>query len=140
MHSPFVGEFAGTLVLILLGDGVVANVLLKRSKAEGAGWMVIATAWALPCSVRHSYRRGVRQLGRAPQSGGDAGIRHYVGQLREDRSVLDARRSWARSPGRPGVAVLPAALEADGRYRRRSVPFSVPLRRFATILATCSAK
>jgi glycerol uptake facilitator protein len=46
MHSPFMGEFVGTLVLILLGDGVVANVLLKRSKAEGAGWMVITTGWA----------------------------------------------------------------------------------------------
>ena len=33
-------------MLILLGDGVVANVLLKRSKAEGAGWMVITTGWA----------------------------------------------------------------------------------------------
>jgi glycerol uptake facilitator protein len=40
------GEFIGTLVLILLGDGVVANVLLKRSKAEGAGWMVITSGWA----------------------------------------------------------------------------------------------
>jgi len=40
------GEFMGTLVLVLLGDGVVANVLLKRSKAEGAGWMVIASGWA----------------------------------------------------------------------------------------------
>jgi glycerol uptake facilitator protein len=47
MPSPWFGEFMGTLVLILLGDGVVANVLLKRSKAEGAGWMVIATGWAL---------------------------------------------------------------------------------------------
>jgi len=46
MNSPFVGEFAGTLVLILLGDGVVANVLLKRSKAEGLNWMVITTGWA----------------------------------------------------------------------------------------------
>lgn len=36
----------GTLVLVLLGDGVVANVLLKRSKAEGAGWMVITSGWA----------------------------------------------------------------------------------------------
>src|ERR1700741_3977929 len=40
------GEFMGTLVLVLLGDGVVANVLLKRSKAEGAGWMVITSGWA----------------------------------------------------------------------------------------------
>ena len=39
------GEFMGTAMLILLGDGVVANVLLKRSKAEGAGWMVITTGW-----------------------------------------------------------------------------------------------
>jgi len=37
----------GTLVLILLGDGVVANVLLKKSKGENSGWMVIATGWGL---------------------------------------------------------------------------------------------
>jgi glycerol uptake facilitator protein len=46
MASPLLGEFMGTLVLILLGDGVVANVLLRRSKAEGAGWMVITSGWA----------------------------------------------------------------------------------------------
>jgi glycerol uptake facilitator protein len=37
----------GTMVLILLGNGVVANVLLKKSKGEGSGWMVIATGWGL---------------------------------------------------------------------------------------------
>jgi glycerol uptake facilitator protein len=36
----------GTFFLILLGDGVVANVLLKHSKAEGAGWMVVTSGWA----------------------------------------------------------------------------------------------
>ena len=46
MPSPFFGEFMGTLVLILLGNGVVAGVLLKQSKAEGSGWMAITTAWA----------------------------------------------------------------------------------------------
>jgi glycerol uptake facilitator protein len=46
MRTPFLGEFVGTLVMILLGDGVVAGVLLKRSKAEGSGWMVITTGWA----------------------------------------------------------------------------------------------
>jgi len=46
MTPPILGEFMGTMILILLGDGVVANVLLKRSKAEGAGWMVIASGWA----------------------------------------------------------------------------------------------
>lgn len=47
MSSPWFGEFMGTLVLILMGDGVVANVVLKRSKAEDAGWMVITSGWAL---------------------------------------------------------------------------------------------
>lgn len=46
MHSPWFGEFMGTLVLILLGDGVVAGVLLKKSKAENSGWIVITAGWA----------------------------------------------------------------------------------------------
>jgi glycerol uptake facilitator protein len=45
--SPFMGEFLGTTVLILLGNGVVAGTLLKRSKGEGAGWIVITSAWGL---------------------------------------------------------------------------------------------
>src|SRR5260370_12258505 len=47
MTSPLAGEFFGTMILVLLGDGVVAAVLLKSSKAEGSGWMVITTGWAL---------------------------------------------------------------------------------------------
>jgi glycerol uptake facilitator protein len=46
MTSPFLGEFLGTMILILLGNGVVAGVLLKRSKAEASGWMVITAGWA----------------------------------------------------------------------------------------------
>jgi glycerol uptake facilitator protein len=46
MRSPILGEFMGTLMLILLGDGVVAGVLLKRSKAENSGWIVITAGWA----------------------------------------------------------------------------------------------
>ena len=44
MHGPIFGEFMGTMVLIVLGDGVVANVLLKKSKGENSGWIVISTA------------------------------------------------------------------------------------------------
>ncbi|MBI3478164.1 MAG: aquaporin family protein [Acidobacteria bacterium] len=47
MHGPLLGEFMGTLVLVLLGDGVVANVLLKKSKGENSGWIVISTGWAM---------------------------------------------------------------------------------------------
>jgi glycerol uptake facilitator protein len=45
MASKFFGEFMGTLILILMGNGVVASVLLKGTKAEGAGWMAITTGW-----------------------------------------------------------------------------------------------
>jgi glycerol uptake facilitator protein len=45
MHGPVFGEFLGTLVLILLGDGVVANVLLNKSKGQNSGWIVITAGW-----------------------------------------------------------------------------------------------
>ncbi|MFT4754289.1 MAG: glycerol uptake facilitator protein [Salibacteraceae bacterium] len=45
------GEFFGTMILILLGNGVVANVLLTDSKAKDAGWMVISTGWAIAVLV-----------------------------------------------------------------------------------------
>jgi glycerol uptake facilitator protein len=43
----FLGEVVGTGVLILLGDGVVAGVLLNRSKAQNGGWVVITFAWGI---------------------------------------------------------------------------------------------
>ena len=46
MHSPLLGEFLGTMILILLGDGVVAAVVLKHSKAQDSGWIVITAGWA----------------------------------------------------------------------------------------------
>jgi glycerol uptake facilitator protein len=47
MHSVWFGEFMGTLVLVLLGDGVNAGVTLRKSYAADSGWMVITTGWAL---------------------------------------------------------------------------------------------
>src|SRR5260370_40820094 len=45
--SPVVGEFVGTFVLIVLGNGVVAGALLNRSKAQNAGWISITAGWAM---------------------------------------------------------------------------------------------
>jgi glycerol uptake facilitator protein len=47
----FTAEMVGTAILILFGDGVVAAVLLARSKAENAGWIVITTGWALAVAM-----------------------------------------------------------------------------------------
>ena len=46
MRSALLGEFSGTFMMMLLGDGVVAACVLKHTKAEGAGWMVITAGWA----------------------------------------------------------------------------------------------
>jgi glycerol uptake facilitator protein len=43
--TVFSAELIGTMILILLGDGVVANVLLKQSKGNGGGWIVITAGW-----------------------------------------------------------------------------------------------
>jgi len=45
--SPFLGEFIGTALLIILGDGVVANVVLSKTKGHNSGWIVITFGWAM---------------------------------------------------------------------------------------------
>jgi glycerol uptake facilitator protein len=49
--NEFTAELIGTMMLILLGTGVVANVVLKGTKGNNAGWMVITTGWALAVFV-----------------------------------------------------------------------------------------
>jgi glycerol uptake facilitator protein len=49
--SPFVGEIIGTALLIILGDGVVAAVVLNRTKAQNAGWIVITMGWGLGVAI-----------------------------------------------------------------------------------------
>ncbi|WP_114751515.1 MIP/aquaporin family protein [Pleomorphovibrio marinus] len=43
----FVAEFVGTSLLLAMGSGVVANVVLNGTKGNNSGWIVITTAWAL---------------------------------------------------------------------------------------------
>src|SRR4030095_15921800 len=45
--SKFSAELIGTMILIILGDGVVANTLLNRSKGQNSGWIAIAPGWGL---------------------------------------------------------------------------------------------
>ncbi|MBS0626478.1 MAG: aquaporin family protein [Verrucomicrobia bacterium] len=49
--SIFIGEWIGTLLLIFLGNGVVANVLLTRSKGHGGGWIVITAGWGFAVAI-----------------------------------------------------------------------------------------
>ncbi len=49
--SPFISEFIGTSIFILLGNGVVANVVLHKTKGNGSGWIVITFGWAMAVFV-----------------------------------------------------------------------------------------
>ena len=49
--NPLVAEFLGTLILIVLGNGVVANVLLSKTKGHGGGWVIITAGWGIAVFV-----------------------------------------------------------------------------------------
>lgn len=49
--SPFLAEFIGTMFIIVLGNGVVANILLNKSKGQNGGWIVISFGWAIAVFV-----------------------------------------------------------------------------------------
>ncbi|MBF4487298.1 MULTISPECIES: MIP/aquaporin family protein [unclassified Flavobacterium] len=49
--TPFIAEILGTMVMILLGNGVVANVNLKGTNGNSSGWIVITSAWAFAVFV-----------------------------------------------------------------------------------------
>jgi glycerol uptake facilitator protein len=88
MLAKCFGEFMGTLILVLLGDGVVAGVLLKRSKAEGAGWMVITSGWAFAvmagvfvsilCGSSDAFLNPAVTLGFAVSSGDFVKVGPYI--------------------------------------------------------------
>src|SRR6201984_2027562 len=89
MNSRFVGEFLGTMMLILLGDGVVAGGLLKRSKAEASGWMVITAGWAfavmagvftaIACGSSDAHLNPAVTLGFAVRAGNFGKVTPYIG-------------------------------------------------------------
>src|SRR5436309_7651840 len=88
MTSPLLGEFLGTMILILLGNGVVAGVLLKGSKAEGSGWIVITAGWAfavmagvftaIACGSSDAHLNPAVTLGFAVSSGQFAKLAPYI--------------------------------------------------------------
>ena len=63
--SPLAGEFIGTMLLVLLGNGVVANVVLNQTKGSNGGWIVITFGWAMAVFVAVPARP---QRVRPPQS------------------------------------------------------------------------
>lgn len=83
--SPYLGELLGTMILVILGDGVVANVSLKKSKAEGADWIVVGLAWGLAVTM------AVYAVGQI--SGGHVNPAVTIGM------ALNGSLPWAQVPG-----------------------------------------
>lgn len=51
MVTELIGEFLGTTLLVLLGNGVVAGVVLAKTKNNNAGWLVITTGWGIAVAI-----------------------------------------------------------------------------------------
>ena len=115
MHGPFFGEFMGTMVLILLGDGVVANVLLKKSKGEGSGWIVITTGWGIGSDGRHLYGDRLRKLRGATSIPRSRWLWPAIRQVGHGSALLGSsvrrRLRWRN----PNLAGLSAPLGSDRR-------------------------
>lgn len=96
--SPFLAEILGTMFMILLGNGVVANVVLKGTKGNNSGWMVITTAWALAVFV------GVVIAG--PYSGAHLNPAVTIGL------AIAGKFSWLAVPGYIAAQFIGAMLGA----------------------------
>ena len=142
--SPFLAELFGTAILVLLGDGVVANVLLNKSKGQNSGWIVITTGWALAVTVgvcananatscgnsRAAARRGIATGSPATSGRSTRGSPRGAARSRRPRAVraaLPAARDdrpaigpmLSRSPnGRPPMAPPARRARRDDKLLR----------------------
>jgi glycerol uptake facilitator protein len=83
--TDFLGEFLGTAVLVLLGNGVVAGVLLGRSKAQNAGWVAVTAGWAFAVMAGVYTARAIGSKGFVNPVGPAAGV--AVGEFPLDRAA-----------------------------------------------------
>jgi glycerol uptake facilitator protein len=91
--NDVLGEFLGTAVLILLGDGVVAGVLLGKTKAKDAGWMVVTAGWAFAVMAGVFTARAIGAPGFINPVGPVAGV--VTGALAADKAISYAAAELA---------------------------------------------
>jgi glycerol uptake facilitator protein len=83
--NEYLGEFLGTMILILMGGGVVAAVVLNKSKAQNAGWMVVTTGWGFAVMAGVYTARAVGAPGFINPAGPLAGV--LTGNLAVEKAL-----------------------------------------------------
>ena len=91
-------EMIGTMILVLLGDGVVANVLLERSKGQNSGWIVITAGWAIAVAI------AVYAVGRISGAHLNPAVTIALATI--------GSFSWAEVPGYIGAQMIGAIIGA----------------------------
>lgn len=91
--NDVLGEYLGTMILLLLGDGVVAGVLLAKSKSKDAGWLAITTGWAFAVMSGIYVARAVGGPGFINPVGPLAAV--IAGKLAIDKAILYAAAELA---------------------------------------------
>jgi glycerol uptake facilitator-like aquaporin len=129
--EKWVAEIVGTAILILLGDGVVANVVLGKTKGQASGWIVITTGWAMAVAV------AVYAVGRISGAHINPAVTiglASIGDMPLERRAALHRRSVHRCLHWSGarLAGLPASLGRDRPTRISSALCSAQPRTSAT--------
>ncbi len=137
--QAFLGEFIGTMTLILLGNGVVACVALKGSYGENGGWIVITTGWgiAVICAVIVALAVGSNaHLNPAVTIGVGVATGNWETGAGVHRGAVSRRAARRRAR----LAALPAALAATPTTPPASAHASARRRPCGTCRRTCSAR
>ncbi len=108
--NSFMAELVGTMLLIILGDGVVAAVVLNKTKAQNSGWMVITTGWALAVAM------GVYAVGRISGAHLNPAITLGLAAI--------GKFSWSAVPQVPGGAIPGGLSRRGSRVARLSCPLA----------------
>jgi glycerol uptake facilitator protein len=118
--NDILGEFLGTMMLVLLGDGVVAGVLLARSKAQNAGWIAITAGWAFAVMGGVYTARAVGAPGFINPVGPLAGV--LTGSLAPEKAIgyVVAEFCGAFVGAIFCLAALLAALGGDTRHHGKA--------------------
>ena len=96
--QSYLAELLGTMILVLLGDGVVANVLLQRSKGQNSGWIVVTTGWGVAVAI------AVYAVGRISGAHLNPAVTIALATI--------GSSSWAQVPGYIAAQMIGAVLGA----------------------------